>query len=337
MSRNLQTVREMETGDVDTLFSRLSARALPAVLRGIAEKWPLVQRARTGIAEASRYLLGFYEGAPVTAFFGKDDTSGRIFYTDNLAEVNFEQRKVTLEQVLDALQEQDVRESPRTVYMGSMALDYCLPGLRERNSLPAGGRPASTRIWIGNRSVVSAHYDVMENVACVCAGRRRFTLFPPEQIGNLYVGPLDFTPAGQQVSLIDVRDPDLERFPRFAEALEAALTAELAPGDAIYIPAMWWHGVEGLEDFNVLINHWWRDVPAHMAAPGDALLHAILELRDLPPPHRAAWKEIFDHYVFGYDERSLGHIPRERRGVLGPLDEATARKLRAALRNRLNR
>jgi len=86
-------------------------------------------------------------------------------------------------------------------------------------------------IWLGNRTCIAPHFDNTENLACVVGGRRRFTMFPPEQIRNLYVGPLDLTPAGQPISLVDVRNPDLSRFPRFAEALAAAEVAELAPGD----------------------------------------------------------------------------------------------------------
>ncbi|MFX7984900.1 cupin-like domain-containing protein, partial [Acinetobacter baumannii] len=88
----------------------------------------------------------------------------------------------------------------------------------------------------------------------VAAGRRRFTVFPPEQLPNLYLGPLDPTPAGQPVSLVDFHQPDFERFPRFRDALAAGEAAELAPGDAVYIPSMWFHHVEGLAPVNLLIN-----------------------------------------------------------------------------------
>jgi len=60
-------------------------------------------------------------------------------------------------------------------------------------------------------------------------GRRRFTLFPPEQIANLYVGPLDFAPTGAAMSMVNLRNPDFARHPRFKEALAATQVAELGP------------------------------------------------------------------------------------------------------------
>jgi len=100
--------------------------------------------------------------------------------------------------------------------------------------------------WLGNKTRISAHYDYPDNIACVVAGTRRFTLFPPEQIGNLYVGPVDKTPSGQAISLVDFSNPDLERFPNFELAMQAGYQAVCEPGDAIYIPSLWWHHVESL-------------------------------------------------------------------------------------------
>ena len=78
------------------------------------------------------------------------------------------------------------------------------------------------RVWFGNRVTVQTHYDISSNIACVVAGRRRFTLFPPEQLVNLYVGPLEFTLAGQPISMVKLEQPDFERYPRFRQALAAA-------------------------------------------------------------------------------------------------------------------
>ena len=71
--------------------------------------------------------------------------------------------------------------------------------------------------------------DLPDNLACVVAGRRRVTLFPPAQLENLYIGPLDHTPAGQAVSLVDFHAPDPARFPKFTEALRHARGAVLEP------------------------------------------------------------------------------------------------------------
>jgi hypothetical protein len=188
---------------------------------------------------------------------------------------------------------------------------------------------------MGNQSRISAHYDAPDNIACVVAGKRRFTLFPPEQISNLYIGPIDFTPAGQPASLVDFHAPDFEKYPRFKQALKHAQVAELSAGDAIYIPANWWHHIEAMDKFNVLINYWWRQVDDHIGVPNDALLHAMLAIRELPVAQRQAWQHIFDYYIFNPQKQS--HIPEHALGVLSETNPLIARKLRAMLMNSLNR
>ena len=94
--------------------------------------------------------------------------------------------------------------------------------------------------------------------------------------------------------------------------------------------------MEATGSLNILLNYWWRKSPAYMGTPTDVLHHALQSIRDLPPQQKKAWAGIFEHYIFG-DQRSLEHIPEQRRGSLGPLDDAMARKLRARLLNRLNR
>lgn len=330
-------IPELSEFDRETLFERLTEESRPMVLRGLARDWPIVQQARQSADAARAYLGGFYADAPVTAFVSDGDIGGRIFYTDDLRQTNFRQVKTRLTWVLEQLAELEGDPAPKTVYMGSTAVDYCLPGFREVNGLPGAPRTTTVRIWIGNRSTVAAHYDVLQNIACVCAGRRRFTLFPPEQVENLYIGPIDFTPAGQTVSMVDFDEPDFNRFPRFAEALRHARFAVLEPGDAIFVPSMWWHHVQGLERFNILVNFWWREAKSYMGPPGDVLLHALLNLRELPQAQREAWRALFEYYVFGPRERATDHVPAHRRGALGELDDETARRIRASLRNNLNR
>ena len=333
----IQPLDELSGVDPNDVLEIIGDRDTPVVFRGLIKDWPLVQAAMTSPQAAVDYLKPFDSGRPVTAFIGASATEGKIFYNEDFSATNFEPQQVPLPMVLDQLMAHVDNEQPPTIYVGSSSIDVCLPGLGEHNRLPEGEHRASVRIWIGNRTRVAAHYDALENMACVCAGKRRFTLFPPDQLQNLYVGPMDLTPAGQQVSLVDVENPDFDKHPRYKEALEHAKTAVLEPGDAIYVPSLWWHQVDGMESFNILINHWWREVPEFMGPPGDALLLSILNIRDLPEAQRKAWQNLFNHYVFEADDETVAHIPEHSRGVLGALDEDTARRLRALLRNKLNR
>jgi hypothetical protein len=162
-------------------------------------------------------------------------------------------------------------------------------------------------------------------------------MFPPDQIKNLYVGPLDLTPAGQPISLVDVRNPDLARFPRFAEAAAVAEVAELEAGDAVYIPALWWHHVEALEDFNVLVNYWWRDVPDYFESPSNSLLHCLLTIKSLPPVQRRNWQAMFEYLIFQSEGAALEHLPPQTQGLFGDLTQAKADRIRSILLKNLSR
>jgi len=216
---------------------------------------------------------------------------------------------------------------------------------------PAQTRPSPPRpvASAGEAQELIGHYsEVMETLldlieqetALVRAGRlREAAKLEPHKtkLANLYVGPIDFTPAGQSVSLVDLARPDFAKFPKFAQALAHARVADLEPGDAIFIPSMWWHHVEALDSFNVLVNYWWRQSPEHMDSPINALMMAMMSVRDLPKEQRRAWQHLFDHYVFAADEHTAEHIPKPARGGLLPLDPDAARVLRARLLKNLNR
>ncbi|WP_020399439.1 cupin-like domain-containing protein [Kordiimonas gwangyangensis] len=309
----------------------------PVVLKRLVGDWPLVKAGFEGSEAARRYLLSHYQGATVGASLGAPEADGRVFYNEDLSGPNFSMKRVKLDEIFNELAAHESGERPPLIYVASTTIDTCLPGLRGENALDFGLRDPLASIWIGNRTRIAAHYDMPDNIACVAVGKRRFTLFPPEELENLYVGPLDMTPAGQAVSLVDFHAPDFEKFPKFRQALKAAQVAEMEPGDAIYIPGMWWHHVEALSAFNVLVNYWWRDVPAYMGPPFNALQHAILTIRDLPAHEKKVWQDIFNHYVFENKDENFEHIPAASRGVLAPMDDTIARRIRAFLLNRLNR
>ncbi|WP_312328765.1 cupin-like domain-containing protein [Stenotrophomonas sp.] len=317
----------------------LVAAGEPVVLRGVVRDWGLVQAGLRSTNDAMDYLRGFDAGVPVPYSHGEPTIQGRPFYNADFTELNFEVRRGVLGEVLEEIAQHVDDAQPPMYYISSLLIDRALPGFSEHNDagLAGQGIDASASIWIGNRVTASCHFDTPDNLACCAVGRRRFTLFPPEQIDNLYPGPLEPTPGGQVVSVVDFDTPDFERHPRFRDALASAVTAELEPGDAIFIPSMWWHHVRSLAPFNVLVNYWWRSVPGFLSSPLPALQHALWALRDLPPREKQAWSKIFEYYVFGPAERAGQHLPEAARGELAPFDELQARRTRAQLLARLNR
>lgn len=328
---------EIHGADRGALTDALLRSTRPVVLRGLVADWPLVGAARQSAGAAVDYLRGFYRGAVVDAFYGAPQFQGRFFYNEDCTGFNFHAERHPLTAVLAEIQAQQDNPKPPGIYVGSASLDDCLPGFRQHNDVDLGARDPLASIWIGNRTRIAAHYDAPDNLACVAAGRRRFTLFPPEALPNLYVGPLDLTPAGQAISLVDFAKPDFDKFPKFADAWKVAQSAELGPGDAILIPSMWWHHIEALDGFNVLVNYWWRQVPDHVDPAMNALMLAIMSVRDLPPEQRQAWQGMFKHYVFEADAATTAHIPEHARRVLGPLNADAMRFMRQQLQKKLNR
>jgi hypothetical protein len=331
------TLAEYQTISATQFRDEVERSGRPAVFRGLIKDWPVVRAARNSNQALADYLRRFDRGRQVGAMLGPPRIKGRFAYNETLSAFNFKRQTVKLSGALDFLLSAADEENPPAFAVQSAQVWQNLPGFEAENPLPLLAPDVEPRIWIGNRVTVAAHHDPSENIACVVAGKRRFTLLPPEQIGNLYMGPFERTPAGTTISLVDFDAPDLERFPGFAEAMEAAIEVDLEPGDAVYIPYMWWHHVRSLAPINMLVNYWWKAKPRTQDHPMDALLHAMLTIRDLPETYRQAWKAHFDHYVFETNGPAGAHIPDPQKGVLGELDEEKLKALRDAVQNGLNR
>jgi hypothetical protein len=308
----------------------------PVILKGLVKEWPAVRAGLESPRALGDYLRGFDRGKPVPVLEGPPSIRGHFFYRDDMRGLNFERRPALISATIERLLAQLDDPDPPALYVESTPTAEHLPPFAAANPHPLLPPTIAPRIWIGNTLVVQTHFDLSSNIACVVGGRRRFTLFPPDQVANLYVGPIEFNISGPPISMVTLKSPDFARFPRFAEALRHSRSAELEPGDAIYIPYGWWHHVESLAPFNVLVNYWWNEArPA--GSPFDCLLHAVLSLRDLPPEQRAAWHALFEHYVFTAPDEALAHLPREQRGMLGPPSAERAQAIRAILARAFSR
>jgi len=315
----MRPIAEYDSMDRARFEREIVAGGEPAVLRGLVADWPIFAAAKAGDEALAAALRAAAADEPFEAWFGPPDIAGRFGYNDDFSGFNHERKLATVAQLVDLLLRQRGEDRPYSMYAGGIPIRRHLPGLVPSIPVPVLDMARDTLIslWLGNRTRTAAHWDLPQNLACVVAGRRRFTLFPTDQVANLYVGPLDFTLAGQPISLVDVDHPDLERFPRFATALEAGQTAELGPGDALYMPSLTWHAVESLDELGAMINFWWRDGEPPLLTPLNALYHAVITMKALPPNELAAWRVLFDHYIFGDNGDPAAHLPEPAHGILG--------------------
>lgn len=325
-------MREFEKVDRELFHAEIRTAGQPAVLRGLGADWPAVRAAKAGDEQLVEYLGRFRMDQPVSAIVGEPSIGGRFFYTDDLKGLNFEGGQTPLQPFLERLLRDRANPEPFALAVQSEAIPRAIPGFEEENRTDLVRSDVVPRAWIGNRIRVAPHFDLFENLGIVVAGRRRFTLFPPDQLANLYTGPFELTPAGTPVSLVDISAPDLDRFPRFATAMEFAQSAELQPGDGVYIPYHWWHAVDSIEPFNLFVNYWWTDGSPLAGRPYDALVYGLFALKCLPPEQRQVWKHVFDHYVFCENGDPAEHLPAYARGVLGPATPELLHRMRVTLK-----
>jgi len=323
-------------------FDQLFAAEGPIILRGLVSDWSLVKAGEQSPGKAMEILQSHSSKKPVGVYIAPPEAEARFFYNQDCTGFNYQSKYLQLSDIFAQIREAENNPDHSYYYMNSLTLDNCFPGLRAANDLSfdhqafTNNQPLS-KVWVGTESIAAAHYDVPSNLACCVLGARRFTLFPPEQIHNLYPGPLEPTPGGQVITMVDLKNPDFERFPRVRRALEAAVVVDLQPGDAVYYPSMWWHQVEALSPFNIMINFWWLRSPAYMGNPMDIVMHAIMGIRDRPEAEKNAWREVFEYYIFGPADTPREHLPASIQGALGELDDDSIRRLRALVKNKLNR
>lgn len=326
-----QPIREFERIDTEQ-FRAVRESRQPAIFRAFAEDWPAVKAARQGDEAFVSYLKHFPQKRKVGAILGVPEIGGRFFYTDDMSQLNFQRGVTRLDSFLDRLLRDRGESAPLAMAIQSEPVSEAIPGFELENKVELLDESVIPRTWIGNRIRVAPHYDLYENIGIVVAGRRRFLVFPPDQLPNLYPGPFELTPAGTPISMVDPLNPDFGRYPNFREAMATAQSAELEPGDAIYLPYHWWHGVDSLEAVNLFINYWWNDAPRGGGRPYDALMHAFYAFKMLPEDQREVWREIFDHYVFRSNGDPAEHLPLQARGVMGEPTPGLLERMRMTIK-----
>ncbi|HEY0956834.1 MAG TPA: cupin-like domain-containing protein [Roseateles sp.] len=312
----MRPVEVWQVADEVPLKARLQQRAAPVLLKGLLAHWPAVQAGRGAPLAICDYLRRFDRGVEVFATKTRAAARGVMGYNDDLTDFAFVKARMTLAEFVANLAAYLPAEEAPAIAAQCAKVGEVIPGFLDENRLQTlpGVVP---NFWLGNALTVPVHHDHPYNLACVVAGRRRFTLFAPDQVGNLYIGPLEHTPSGAPISVVHPKAPDYARYPRYRDALASAVVAEMEPGDALFIPPLWFHQVEALEKVNLLVNYWWPvAVQAPLPSPASALMQTLQVLNALPPTQREAWAAMFEHYVVQRDRDPAAHIPEAWQGVL---------------------
>ena len=331
----MKKIPERTDVDFETFHTEIVAAEKPAVIRSLVGNWTAVRRSQESVTAICEYLGDLDIGKPVYTIAAPPEAGGRFFYSDDLKSVNFNKGQIPLAQVLQQLIAQSDEDDGHAIAVQALSVRECLPSFEAQNALDFLAPETPPTMWIGTRGQVAPHYDVHRNLACVVAGQRRFVLFPPEQVANLYPGPFLNAPGGVPVSLVDPWDPDLDRYPLFAAALDVAQEAVLGPGDALYIPSLWWHGVASLERINVLVNYWWGGIAPRGLSANDSLMHAMLTIANLDEAQRQAWRAFFDYFVFRRASDPRAHLPAAIEDITTSLEPASERAVRELLSDRL--
>ena len=325
-----KAIPEYSTMSPQQFFEEIAPNQKPIVIRGFAKSWPLVACAQKKPSDFVAYLNKFYTGKKTKMVVAPPSANKRFYYNDDMTDINYFSGEERLDLFLARLLELIDRDIYPAISLQGTPVNEILPGLINENRSEFFPE-VEPRLWVGNEGIVNTHYDGSDNVACVVAGRRLFTLFPPEQTCHLYPGSLNFTPAGAPTSLVDLNNPDFERYPLFKLALDQAYSVELGPGDAIFIPMLWWHNVESLEKVNALMNYWWNGSsgPKSVSPSAiDSLNIALLAMRDLSQKQREAWRCMFDHYLFNQKLDPRSYIPDHPQHLLGDLSTEDIRMIK---------
>lgn len=239
----------MSTVDFDR---RYLAKAFPAVLRGLTDGWAAMEE-----GGSRRWDLDFfrreYGELPVQVDAGGDTFGAR--------------RQLTMAEYIDAFDDltaaaEEAGASPPPYLrtwnyedeVPELGSDWSTPALfRDMfQALPPVARPPFTWLFLCPRGATTRlHVDVWHTDAWLvnALGRKRFVLFHPAQRKYIEDGQ----------GFVDLRSPDLERFPDLAKATPVEFV--LGPGEIAYIPRKWPHFAVALEpSVSVSLN-------AHSRAP----------------------------------------------------------------------
>jgi hypothetical protein len=217
-------------------------RGRPLVIAQGAADWPAAQwtpellRAKAGSAKVMTHRSD-------TPYFGLDEKHGGP---------KLKEEEMTLDTFVSMVF--TPKNDKLFYYLQRASIPDRLPALLADLRYPEGVDPKKiylVNLWFGpGNNITRLHYDVPNNFLVHFYGRKRITLYAPQDTAKLY----PFRTKAYNMSQVNIDKPDVARFPKFADA--QPYEAEIGPGDMLYIPPYWWHQVYSLE-LGISANYWW--------------------------------------------------------------------------------
>lgn len=202
----------------------LHNRQTPAVFRGLASHWPAVRQWDFSA------LAALAPDISVKLVDGNRERESTQF-------VN-----APLRTYLESLHGHGPSAN-QALYLKEFDLLQTIPQLRHdlnhTEIFPSRGIIHSLQSWIGPAGGrTGLHYDYLDNLAVQIMGKKRFYLVQPGTVEDLGKVAQKYDPWARLASVgaIEISNwrPD------------AVYSADLAPGDVLYVPAGWWHEVFNL-------------------------------------------------------------------------------------------
>ncbi|WP_343073309.1 cupin-like domain-containing protein [Pyxidicoccus fallax] len=217
----------------EEFFERYYLRNRPVIVEGLLEDWPALSR------WTPEWLAERFGDEPVEVMAGRESDGDPDFNAERL------RRTLPLRELIARMREGRETNDVYLVARNSLLLREAFRPLLADLRAPVGyihpdiATPDSVHLWFGPAGTLSnLHHDHLNVFFCQVLGRKRFWLAPSWETPWLY------NDRGLY-SAVDIRAPDLERFPDFARA--TVHTCEVGPGDALLIPVGWWHAVKALD------------------------------------------------------------------------------------------
>uniref|UniRef100_A0A8C9KK97 Lysine demethylase 8 n=1 Tax=Panthera tigris altaica TaxID=74533 RepID=A0A8C9KK97_PANTA len=216
--RSERTVPRLRCPSLQHFRKHFLVPGRPVILEGVADQWPCMKK------WSLEYIQDVAGCRTVPVEVGSR-------YTDE----EWSQTLMTVNEFISKY----IRDEPRDVgYLAQHQLFDQIPELKRDISIPdycclgdGDEEEITINAWFGPQGTVSPlHQDPQQNF-----------------LVQVRVAP-------EHWLSVDVENPDLEKFPKFAEA--PFLSCILSPGEILFIPVKYWHYVRAL-DLSFSVSFWW--------------------------------------------------------------------------------